>query len=163
MEILQALVQHYSEAARIGLSNDGLSGSNNHDFNLLLSQCDILRYKRILISYHRVRLEHLSKLMLCLPSFPSSVKQHLSKSEGRFQAEYISSLNSILATYNNTVSINGRLAPPKSLYTCVRVVKDCGVVQTEFGPLYLNQNSFHYVRKSDVEHLISQGYLLHVK
>jgi len=68
----------------------------------------------------------------------------------------------VAQSYGNVVNINGPLNPPKELYITVRVLKDCGQVQTEFGPLYLNIHTFHYVRKSDVEHLITQGFLLHV-
>lgn len=135
-------------------------GINADDFKLLLMQNEIVRNKRCLIVYHKARLEHLAKMTIGLPCFPANVRPHLSKAENEFQLEYAASLSRIAASYGNIVTLNGPLHPPKDLYITVRVIKDCGVVQTEYGPLYLNSNSFHYVRKSDVEHLIAQGFLI---
>jgi len=52
--------------------------------------------------------------------------------------------------------------PPKELFVEVRVVKDCGELQTEHGMVNLQKNSQHFLRRTDVEHLIKQGYLLHL-
>lgn len=136
---------------------------DHYGFRLLLIQNEIMRGKRCLMSYHKKRLDHLRRLTKELPAFPANVREYLSKAENVFQHEYAASLSRLGMGYGNVVNIHGPLNPPKELYITVRVVKDCGIVQTEYGPLYLNAHSFHYVRKADVEHLITQGFLIHVK
>lgn len=136
---------------------------DQHGFRLLLIQNEIMRGKRCLMTYHKKRLDHLRRLTKELPAFPANVREHLSKAENSFQQEYAASLSRLAMDYQDVVNIHGPLNPPKELYITVRVVKDCGIVQTEYGPLYLNAHTFHYVRKADVEHLITQGFLIHVK
>lgn len=41
----------------------------------------------------------------------------------------------------------------------VRVLKDCGEIVTDSGPVNLQQNTYHYLKRSDVEHLIQQNYV----
>ncbi|KAI0374373.1 hypothetical protein BV20DRAFT_935872 [Pilatotrama ljubarskyi] len=49
--------------------------------------------------------------------------------------------------------------PPKDLQVHVRVVRDCGVVYTELGAIDFKRGHRFLVRRSDIEHLIVQGYL----
>ncbi len=49
--------------------------------------------------------------------------------------------------------------PPKDIHALVRVVRDCGVIQTELGTIDFQKGQRFMVRKADVEHLITQGYL----
>ncbi len=49
------------------------------------------------------------------------------------------------------------ISPPKDLYIEVRVVKSCGEVVTESGVLSLEEGTIHYLRQSDIEHLLRQG------
>lgn len=53
----------------------------------------------------------------------------------------------------------GDLEPPTGIFIDVRVLKDGGEVQTEYGSFNLIKDSQFYVRKLDVERLIQQGYL----
>ncbi|KCV71388.1 hypothetical protein H696_02338 [Fonticula alba] len=53
-------------------------------------------------------------------------------------------------------------APPQGLFVEVRVLRDCGSIQTEDGVVHLTENSNHFLPRSAVEHLISQGYLQHI-
>ena len=55
------------------------------------------------------------------------------------------------------------MQPPKDLYIEVRVLKDCGEIFTENGPVNLEINSTHFLRRVDVESLIRQGMLVQVK
>jgi len=68
------------------------------------------------------------------------------------------------------VELGGSLEPPRDLYVEVRVLKDAGEIQTEYGyvrrlnelmsrVITLTKNSQLYVRQADVERLIQQGYL----
>ncbi|KAI0824142.1 hypothetical protein BC628DRAFT_1379987 [Trametes gibbosa] len=49
--------------------------------------------------------------------------------------------------------------PPKDLQVHVRVVRDCGVVHTELGAIDFRRGHRFLARRSDIEHLIVQGYL----
>jgi len=50
-------------------------------------------------------------------------------------------------------------SPPKELHVSVKVVRDCGVVQTELGSIDFKKGQRFVVRRADIEHLIFQGYL----
>lgn len=96
------------------------------------------------------------------------------------EEEYVRQYGDMLAAYKGQwtdVDITGSLEPPRDLFIDVRVLKDAGEIQTEYGcvsiPLLLHQstdkrmcraitltkNSQFYVRQGDVERLIAQGYL----
>ncbi|KAI0757210.1 hypothetical protein C8Q80DRAFT_1132485 [Daedaleopsis nitida] len=49
--------------------------------------------------------------------------------------------------------------PPKDLQVHVRVVRDCGIIHTELGAIDFKRGHRFLVRRSDIEHLIQQGYL----
>lgn len=51
------------------------------------------------------------------------------------------------------------MKPPKDLYVEVRVMKDCGEIVTATGTVHLEMNTTHFLPRSDVEHLIRQGFL----
>ena len=51
------------------------------------------------------------------------------------------------------------MEPPKDLYVQVRVLQDIKELCTENGTVNLEMNSTHFLRRSDVEHLIRQGSL----
>jgi GINS complex subunit 1 len=143
------------------LASSGLSADA---FKTLLLQHSILRARRCLLAYHQLRLKQIAGLTLRLPAFPAPQRANLTQVEAAFQHAYSDSLQRMAKAYGGIVGLAGApTAPPKDLYVSVRVVKDCGVIQTEYGPLYLDADSFHYVRKSDVQHLITQGFLLHMQ
>lgn len=96
------------------------------------------------------------------------------------EEEYVRQYGDMLAAYKGQwtdVDITGSLEPPRDLFIDVRVLKDAGEIQTEYGcvsiPLLLHRstdkgmcraitltkNSQFYVRQGDVERLIAQGYL----
>jgi GINS complex subunit 1 len=53
--------------------------------------------------------------------------------------------------------------PPKELLIQVRVLENFGEVMTENGPIVLVKGASHFIRRTDVEHLIRQGILEHVR
>jgi GINS complex subunit 1 len=55
------------------------------------------------------------------------------------------------------VDIGASLLPPKQVFTEVRVLRDCGEIMSDHGPVNLAQNTQHYLRKSDVQELINSG------
>ncbi|KKK24844.1 hypothetical protein AOCH_006153 [Aspergillus ochraceoroseus] len=70
------------------------------------------------------------------------------------EEEYFRQYSDMLATYKGQwtdIDLTGSLEPPKDLFIDVRVLRDAGEIQTEYGQLY--------VRQGDVERLIAQGFL----
>ena len=78
------------------------------------------------------------------------------------EEEYVRQYGDMLAAYKGQwtdIDLTGSLEPPKDLFIDVRVLKDAGEIQTEYGAITLTKNSQFYVRQGDVERLIAQGYL----
>lgn len=78
------------------------------------------------------------------------------------EQEYYRQYQELLVDYKSKFSdidLSGDLEPPTNIFIDVRVLKDGGEVQTEYGVFNLIKDSQFYVRKSDVERLIQQGYL----
>ena len=68
----------------------------------------------------------------------------------------------LLAQYKGQwtdIDLTGSLEPPQDIFVDVRVLRDAGEIQTEYGSLNLTKNSQFFVRKGDVESLIQQGYV----
>jgi GINS complex subunit 1 len=89
----------------------------------------------------------------------------LSGPEIDFAKEYADLLTSYKQNFME-IDLGGNggigLDPPVDLFIEVRVLKDAGEVQTEYGVLNLKRGSQFYVRRTDVESLIRSGYLKHV-
>ncbi|KAJ2793306.1 DNA replication protein psf1 [Coemansia furcata] len=108
-------------------------------------------------------------LHLASSMIPASVSLRLSPEEQNYVRDY-ARLNS---TYRDAIenqlcpsdSLNwtadGEL-PPRDLFIEVRVIKDCGEIVTENGVVNLQVGTQHYLHRSDVEHLVTIGYLEHV-
>lgn len=79
------------------------------------------------------------------------------------EQEYFRLYTDFLATYKGQytdIDLTGSLDPPRDLFIDVRVLKDAGEIQTEYGVINLTKNSQFYVRLGDVERLIAQGFLM---
>jgi GINS complex subunit 1 len=61
------------------------------------------------------------------------------------------------------IDLTGSLVPPRDLFVDVRVLKDAGEIQTEYGVLNLTKNSQLHVRLGDVERLIGLGFVERVR
>ncbi|KAK6465927.1 DNA replication complex GINS protein PSF1 [Scheffersomyces coipomensis] len=78
------------------------------------------------------------------------------------EQEYLKSYQDLILNYKSKfydIDLSGDLEPPTNIFIDVRVLKDGGEVQTEYGSFNLIKDSQFYVRKSDVDRLIQQGYL----
>lgn len=94
------------------------------------------------------------------------------------EEEYFRQYSDMLSTYKGQwtdIDLTGSLEPPHDLFVDVRVLKDAGEIQTEYGwvdssvemsdytdlfrSITLSKNSQFYVRLADVERLIAQGFL----
>ncbi|TBU35047.1 hypothetical protein BD311DRAFT_681398 [Dichomitus squalens] len=102
---------------------------------------------------------------------PQDIRSKLSPHEVDFLRSYAASLLTLRTEAFSSASGAGAgltedvdlLAPisypPKDLQVHVRVVRDCGIVHTELGAIDFRRGHRFLVRRSDIEHLIVQGYL----
>ncbi|KAK2760811.1 DNA replication protein psf1 [Arachnomyces sp. PD_36] len=141
---------------------------------LLIDHLCIRRNKRCLLAYHRVRAEKLEEM--CWKGIDAlegsqnnesgetaiSSQDKNQNSLSPEEEEYFRQYNDMLAAYKGQwtdIDLTGSLEPPKDLFIDVRVLKDAGEIQTEYGSINLTKNSQFYVRQGDVERLIAQGFL----
>ncbi|PYH84469.1 DNA replication complex GINS protein psf1 [Aspergillus uvarum CBS 121591] len=154
---------------------------------LLVDHLCMRRNKRCLLAYHRVRTEKLEELCWTgvdvleqqLPvaeeasagaaAAAAAAAQGQGAGSGMNHSslspeeeEYFRQYSDLLAAYKGQwtdIDLTGSLEPPKDLFIDVRVLKDAGEIQTEYGVINLTKNSQLYVRQGDVERLIAQGFL----
>ncbi|KAI9722320.1 MAG: DNA replication protein psf1 [Candelaria pacifica] len=150
---------------------------------LLVNHLCMRRNKRCLLAYHRVRSDKLEEMCWNGIDVLEQQQQHhqqqsvnngsgeganLGTDMGNTSSlspeeeEYVRHYNDMLAAYKGQwtdIDLTGSLEPPRDLFIDVRVLKDAGEIQTEYGAITLTKNSQFYVRQGDVERLITQGYL----
>ncbi|KAF1996830.1 GINS complex, Psf1 component [Amniculicola lignicola CBS 123094] len=148
---------------------------------LLVNHLCMRRNKRCLLAYHRTRTDKLEEM--CWGGIDVLERQGQqqqgnkttggeatggmgqdgnSSSLSPEEEEYVRQYSDLLAAYKGQwtdIDLTGSLEPPKDLFIDVRVLKDAGEIQTEYGAITLTKNSQFYVRQGDVERLIAQGYL----
>ncbi|KAJ7750075.1 hypothetical protein DFH07DRAFT_888154 [Mycena maculata] len=135
---------------------------------LMIIQTAIARNKRCLLAYHNHRISFLCTLYWSLgASLPpllsaesTSIRAKLSPHEVDYLREYHASVMSFRGEFSHELDITASITqPPKDLHVLVHVVRDCGVIQTESGSIDFRMGRRFMVRRSDIEHLIVQGYL----
>eukprot|EP01035_Chromulina_nebulosa_P037766 gene37766-50980_t len=121
------------------------------------------RNHRYILSYLNHRLEKIRKLRWETGAvLPDRIKQDtLSLREN----DYFINYNTILSDYfsNIGMDLTNDLEPPKELLIEIRVLKSCGELMTEGGPIRLDVGSTHFLRRVDVEQLVRQGIVEHVQ
>ncbi|KAJ7188936.1 hypothetical protein C8R46DRAFT_1056206 [Mycena filopes] len=114
---------------------------------LMIIQTAIARNKRCLLAYHNHRISFLCSLLL-------------SPHEVDYLRSYHASVMTFRSEFSHELDITASIVqPPKDLHVLVHVVRDCGVIQTESGSIDFRMGHRFMVRRSDIEHLIVQGYL----
>ncbi|TGO25445.1 hypothetical protein BPAE_0080g00370 [Botrytis paeoniae] len=148
---------------------------------LLVDHLCMRRNKRCLLAYHRTRTDKLEEMVWNGSEvLDLATQQHRITSEGQTggtdlgngegntsslspeEEEYVRQYSDLLAAFKGhwtDIDLTGSLEPPRDLFIDVRVLKDAGEIQTEYGTINLTKNSQFYVRQGDVERLIAQGYL----
>ncbi|RDA84456.1 hypothetical protein CP532_2142 [Ophiocordyceps camponoti-leonardi (nom. inval.)] len=135
---------------------------------LLVNHLSMRRNKRCLLAYHRTRADKLEELAWSGADIVDLSGQQVRESEGATSSlspqeeDYVRQYSELLAAYKGQwtdIDLTGSLEPPRDLFIDVRVLKDAGEIQTEYGAITLTKNSQFYVRQGDVERLIAQGYL----
>ncbi|WEW55752.1 DNA replication protein psf1 [Emydomyces testavorans] len=143
---------------------------------LLVNHLCMRRNKRCLLAYHRVRAEKVEEL--CWKGWDVVEYRQERRQQQQLggngsgsgsgnslsseEEDYLRRYGDMLLGYKGQwtdVDLTGSLEPPRDLFIDVRVLKDAGEIQTEYGSINLTKNSQFYVRLGDVEKLIAQGYL----
>ncbi|EKG19349.1 GINS complex subunit Psf1 [Macrophomina phaseolina MS6] len=151
---------------------------------LLVDHLAMRRNKRCLLAYHRTRSDKLEEM--CWNGIDVLERQQQLQQQQQQQGqqvggskdlggdmgntsslspeeeEYVRQYSDLLAAYKGQwtdIDLTGSLEPPRDLFIDVRVLRDAGEIQTEYGAITLTKNSQFYVRQGDVERLIQQGYL----
>ncbi|KAG5649520.1 hypothetical protein H0H81_003316 [Sphagnurus paluster] len=133
---------------------------------LIVTESAIQRNKRCLLAYHTHRTDRLRDMYWsvggALPHILSNteLRARLSPHEVDFLREYHASVMEFRADFADELDVMAGIAqPPKDLHALVRVVRDCGWIQTELGNINFKKGERFMVRRADIEHLIVQGYL----
>ena len=118
------------------------------------------RNLRYLLTYFLHRLKKMRELRWETGTvLPEALRQEtLCKRELLYFNEY----NDALTTYNESVGfdlMSEALEPPRDLFVEIRVLKGCGEIMTERGPVTLDVGSTHYLKRTDIEHLIRLGHV----
>ncbi|KAI0339353.1 GINS complex Psf1 component [Trametopsis cervina] len=177
---LEALIQ--DAMAKMNSDEMNIDGGLNVTPDIILYQTTILRNKRCLLAYHHHRLERLKDVYWnvggALPLILSTMNATASSASNAGQnsdvrsrlspheVDFLRSYNTSILTFRSGVLATEEVdlfapvsRPPKDLHVHVRVVRDCGVIQTEVGAIDFKRGQRFMVRRADVEHLIVQGYL----
>lgn len=140
--------------------------------SLMVNHLSMRRNKRCLLAYHRTRTDKLEQMIwngqdvfsVTRPSTTTSATDtaNPSSSLSAEEEQYAHQYTELLAQYKGQwtdIDLTGSLQPPKEIFVDIRVLRDAGEIQTEYGSLNLTKNSQFFVRKGDVESLIQQGYV----
>ncbi|KAF2859842.1 GINS complex, Psf1 component [Piedraia hortae CBS 480.64] len=140
---------------------------------LLVNHLAMRRNKRCLLAYHRGRVEKIEGTLwggsgganhrVTAARVPSGAQgtpstANLSSEEEQYMQNYGNLLAAMKGAWTE-IDLTGDLAPPRDVHVDVRVLKDAGEIQTEYGSLSLVKNSQLFVRLLDVEGLIERGFL----
>lgn len=131
---------------------------------LLVDHLCMRRNKRCLLAYHRTRTDKLEEMvwngsdildLAAQQQDGQNAAANLSNGEGSSSSlspeeeEYVRQYSDLLAAYKGQwtdIDLTGSLEPPRDLFIDVRVLKDAGEIQTEYG-WALPQKLWQYANK----------------
>ncbi|KAG2191684.1 hypothetical protein INT46_005385 [Mucor plumbeus] len=153
------------------MKSDETGSAVNNPSNMsqvMLYHLSVKRNKRVLFAYHRQRVNKLKEILWNIglqSKYRREILASLGPTEQKFLDEYGDLVNSYKQSFLE-VDIGGPsgggLDPPVDLFIEVRVLRDAGEINTEYGSLNLSKGNQFYVKRTDVESLIKAGYLIHV-
>ena len=87
--------------------------------------------------------------------YPKGMQERMSASEIEYSSEY----SNMLERYQRKIGLDltTDMTPPGDLMIEVRVLKSCGEIFTESGPVNLERNTMHYLLRRDIEPFIRKG------
>ncbi|SCU80456.1 LADA_0B07558g1_1 [Lachancea dasiensis] len=127
----------------------------------------IERNKRCLLAYQKLRSDALDTFTwnrngidpISSLNAAHQGSANLSHHEQEYLKEYAQLVTDMKSGDYTDIDLSGSLTPPSDVFIDVRVLKDAGEIQTEYGVFNLIKDSQFFVRQADVERLIQQGYL----
>lgn len=125
---------------------------------LFITHLSMRRNKRCLLLHQYSRLNKLDEIAWSNQEMTSKQSSNLSYHEQEYLRKYKEIISEYKGEYTD-VDLNGSMDPPQGIFIDVRVLKDIGEIQTEYGVFNMTKNSQFFVRQADVERLIQQGYL----
>ncbi|KAI5819701.1 hypothetical protein BZA77DRAFT_141484 [Pyronema omphalodes] len=131
-------------------------------YTLLVHHLCMRRNKRCLLAYHRVRVQRIEELVWNGTGADDEDKGEEGNALSPEEEDYLRGFSDLLAAAKGKwtdIDLTGSLEPPRDLFVDVRVLKDAGEIQTEYGAINLTKNSQFFVKLGDVERLIQQGFL----
>jgi GINS complex subunit 1 len=166
--MLHAKAETLLQTMRENDDMDGVDKRTSRLAQLLMHHSAVKHNKRVLFAYHRQRMEKLKELSWDVGrqgEYQRDIKSSLGPQEHKFLEEYGEMVSSYKQSFLE-IDLGGNggvgLVPPKDLFIEVRVIKDAGEINTEYGVLNLVKGNQYFVRRTDVETLIKAGYLKHV-
>lgn len=146
---------------------------------LIVNQCQqfvtqlcMRRNKRCLLGYQKLRATQINRFvwqnMNPRDGSDDSAGHEVSTSQisvenlSHPEQDYLRQYQDLVQGFKSSFSgldLSGDLIPPTNIFIDVRVLRDGGEIQTEYGVFNLIKDSQFFVRKSDVARLILQGYL----
>lgn len=125
------------------------------------------RNKRCLMAYQKLRSDTLDSIAWDNDGLDAlsagTVSNQGSKNLSHFEQEYLKEYSQLITDMKSgdlaDIDLSGSLTPPSDVFIDVRVLKDAGEIQTEYGVFNLIKDTQFFVRQADVERLIRQGYL----
>ncbi|KAH8927428.1 GINS complex, Psf1 component [Atractiella rhizophila] len=133
---------------------------------LMVSALAAQRNGRCLLAFHHQRLQWLKQrywekgAVASVVLGDQDVRRNMSAAEVDFMRKYSQLVMDYKGAFIDAVDISGNgTRPPSSPFIQVRVLKDCGEIETESGTIKLNKGSQFYVKQPDVERLLMAGVL----
>ncbi|SCV03427.1 LAMI_0H08064g1_1 [Lachancea mirantina] len=125
------------------------------------------RNKRGLLAYQKLRSDTLDAMAWNKHGLDSvtalAAGEGADASLSHQEEEYLKDYTQIIADMKSgeftDIDLSGSLTPPSDVFIDVRVLKDAGEIQTEYGVFNLIKDSQFFARQADVERLIQQGFL----
>ena len=178
-EVISKDVQELSD--EIEQINDKHSKINQ--CQLFVTHLSMRRNKRCLLAYEKLRADKIAEFCwlnidpiegaptsTSLESNVNPITKNLTgyttsldmNNLNHFEQDFFKQYQDLIMNFKSDfedIDLSGDLNPPKNIFIDVRVLKDGGEVTTEYGSFNLIKDSQFFVRKSDVERLIQQGYL----
>lgn len=127
-----------------------------------VTQLCLRRNKRCLLAYQKLRADRLSQLAWLNVDSATQNGKVVETDLSHAEQEYFKQYQELIAEVKSglpELDLAGDLNPPSDIFIDVRVLKDGGEIQTEYGVFNLIKDSQFFVRKTDVDRLILQGYL----
>lgn len=94
------------------------------------------RDKRCLLAYHRARCNRIEEDIWAGKEVLATGEEEVEGGLSPEEEEYARQYGELLAAYKGKwtdVDLTGSLEPPRELFVDVRVLKDAGEIQTEYG------------------------------